>query len=74
MLEYGPDFDCELLPAFLFIAFPQPDPGLALTFPVSALELGCPADRAAMGANRAIRPKGFLKEIKGRRFIMEMRF
>jgi len=62
VLENGPDFDRELLPAFLFVAFPEAKPGLALavlTAPVG-LQLGRPANGSAMGANGAIGPQSGL--------------
>jgi hypothetical protein len=68
MLENGPDFDRELLAAFLFVALPHADPG---SLP---LQLGRVAYGPAMRANRAIRPKGFLKVFKGLRFGVKGRF
>jgi hypothetical protein len=57
MLEYGPNLHRELFTAFLFIAFPEANAGRTL----AVLGFGSPqfrgsADRAAMRANRAIRP------------------
>jgi hypothetical protein len=62
MLENGPDFDRELLPAFLFLALPEADTGLpfAVYRLASGLELGGVPDRAAMGADWAIGPQGRL--------------
>lgn len=74
MLENGPDFDRELLPALFLVALPKPDPSLALTLPVPALQLGRLPDGPAMRANRPIRPKGRFEVFKGRRFAMEGQF
>ena len=52
MLENGPHLDRELLAAGLLVAFPDANPG---GLPLA--QLGGGPDRAAMRANRAIRPE-----------------
>src|SRR5437899_1726364 len=61
MLEYGANLDRELLAAFLLLAFPHANASSL------ALELRGGADRAAMWADRTIRPQRPFEVLECRR-------